>query len=48
MCCRRKHHGSTSAADEHPAVPVSGMICANYLPLILVICFSTIWRMQIC
>jgi len=46
MFRRRWHHGSTSAADKHPAVPVSGIICANCLPLILGKCFSTIWRMQ--
>jgi len=47
MCRRRYHHGSTSAADTHPAVPVSRKTCATFEPLILLICFSIIWRMTI-
>ena len=35
MCRRRKHPGNPPAADKHQAVPASGMIWANYLPLIL-------------
>jgi len=48
MCRRQQHHGSISAVDTHPAVPVSGTICANCFLLILGICFSTIWRILIC
>jgi len=31
----------------HPAVPASRIICAQFLPLILGICFNTIWQMLI-
>jgi len=43
-----KESHTVDQTDSYPICPVSGKICANYLPLILGINFSTIWRMQIC
>ena len=40
--------GTPKQTDSYPICSASGIICAHYLPLILGIKFSTIWRVQIC
>ena len=40
--------GTPKQTNSKSVSPVSGIICETHLPLILGICFSTRWRMQLC